>query len=226
MADSNKKASSEEITGKPQWFNMKTPKAPTSYMYLLKPDTKYKKDGEYSVTIVLDPEKNPEHKQFMDDLTKKTQEVFDRNVKKIKRGAEEFRLKPLFKAEYDDKDQKTGRFSIKFSTTRPYALFGPKASDGQIPKDSLKKIWSGSTCRISAQLKEHVDTSKKTIGFVMYFDKIQFIDILSAPKDINGSSGGSSFDDEVSSTGLPSVSAPDSTNEESQGTEDSGGGNF
>ena len=201
------------LLAKQPWINMKTPKVGTSFMYLLKPDTKYKADGSYSVTLVLDPT-NAEHKAFMDKINGMSQEVFDRRIKNIKREREDYRLKKLFKVEYarlseEDKakgldPQPTGKMTLKVSTSKPFALYGPKATDGQVSKETLKNIWSGSTCKVNILLKEHEDSSKKTLGFVVYFDKIQFIDIL---KGSGNNSGSNPFSDEEGTT----QASPDAT---------------
>lgn len=189
-------SSPQDTTNKDAWFSCRTPKAPCTYLYLLKPDTKFKAEGKYSITILLDP-KNSEHKAFLDLLNGKNDEVFTRRLAEIKRGREEFRKKPLFHIEYQKgTDVPTGMLSLKASTTKPFAIFGPKASEGQLPREFLKKVWSGSTCKIAISLKEHVDNSKKNIGYVVYFDKVQFIDIVSG----TGGNPGPAFDDEQGTT--------------------------
>lgn len=165
-----------EAKKKAVYIKKMTPKAEMKYPFLGEKQSEYQgKPQGWGCTFILDPKNNPEHAKFKDEMDKLTKDLFDREIQNIKRERDEYRIKPWCKKEYDKENNETGRFLFKISTKGSFSVFDAKAV--KLTPQQASGIWGGSTGRASLSMKEDVYSAKKTIGFVMYFDKVQVIDI-------------------------------------------------
>ena len=154
---------------KNDYFNSVTPFAPFRYIWLGRQDTKF--DPKYSVEIVLDPDNDPDHKQFMDDVDELNVEVADELLKGIKKGKKAYSPKEMFKEIEDDDGNPTGKYSLKATTKMK-----PKVVDADkniIPDETLCRCYSGTIGRLILGLKKSVVSTRKTVGLTVYLSKAQ-----------------------------------------------------
>lgn len=112
---------------KPKKEQFFTPIGVFKYAHLNKPDTRYKEDGEFSVTVALDKddEATAAFIKQIDKLTAQQQEAADEGWENAspkqkaawkKKGIEEPTLMPAYEDELDEDGDPTGRVLFKFKT--------------------------------------------------------------------------------------------------------------
>jgi len=163
------------------YITLVTPIGDLAYMYLARPDQKY---GNYSATVVLDPANNEEHKAFVEEWRKKSDELFARLKATLpEKKAKNYRHRE-FPYEQEDKEtgDVTGKFLIKAVTKHgpvtvvdcgdPDNKVGPK----EIPLATVGKLWSGSKGRLLLKMKETINSNRETIGYTVYLNKVQIVE--------------------------------------------------
>jgi len=94
-----------------------TPIAPCIYPFLKKPDTRWKKEGEYRVTLIFDSED-----EFLKEIEEKARKEFDiakNNLKPAQAAKLKF-ISPI-KPEVDDDDNPTGNMRLNFKSNTQYS---------------------------------------------------------------------------------------------------------
>jgi len=100
-----------------------SPVAPAMWPKLNRPDTKFKKEGEYSVQLRFDPKNNEDHKAFLASV----KEAEDAAHAKARRdeGDDDLKLAPSVIKPVKEKDESTGK---KVATGLYDVKFGMKAT--------------------------------------------------------------------------------------------------
>lgn len=105
-----------------------TPIKPCLFPFLNKPDTRWKKEGEYKVTLVFDQDD-----EFIDKLEKKAVKEFKEKKKSMKPAqANKLEYVSPVKVEVDDDDNETGNVRVAFKSNATYE------KDGEIFKRSMR----------------------------------------------------------------------------------------
>lgn len=165
----------EEKKKKTEWLNLMTPKVTMLFMNFVSPDAKYKK---YGATPLLDPN-ILEHKAFIDHVNKLNSDLFDREIVKITKDRDDYRVKKTFKDDYQ-KDKEgtetpTGflRFKLTSNERKPVRDASGK---NPVPDAQLVKMWSGTKGKLKISAKPYIDADKQRIGYVFYLQAVQIIE--------------------------------------------------
>ena len=156
-----------------------TPTGVALYPWLSKPDTKYNKDGEYKVALVLSKK---DAKPIIDDINGVFQENLDLEMKRQKKKTIKT-ANPPYADQLDDDGKPTGNVIIKFKSKAAYkpAIFDAK---GGVVTDA--EIWSGSEIRVNAAMYPYfVDSVGAGVSL-----KLRAVQII---KLVEGSEGAGRF---------------------------------
>lgn len=133
-----------------------SPKGVAGYPKLVRPDTKFKAEGEYSTTLTMD---------------KKTAQPFIETIKQA--FVEEFGAKAEPKANYPFKEE-DGKVSFKFKSKNKPKLYD---SHGKPIKDAEElNIGSGSTLKVAGAISCRQVSGKYYA--TLYMNQVQVIDLV------------------------------------------------
>ena len=153
---------------RPKEIILTSPKGIAKWAKLTKPDTKYKVAGEYSITLILDPE-DAATIEFVDSLKKANAKGFAAAKKaepKKKFTQEAIKVKPETRKIKDDKgevvgEEETGKLAVSFNCkaagTRKDGskwAFRPAVMDAKgkpVPADVL--IYGGSVVKVAYSIR-------------------------------------------------------------------------
>lgn len=210
-----------------------TPKGRFSFPKLHEPDTKFKKEGEYSVKLILGAED-------AQALIAKLQPLHDEAVEQGKekyaalpvktRKQTEFKVTPFYSPVYDkETEEETGEYEFNFKMTASGEIkSGPKAGQKWTRKPQLfdakgkplpksVQIWSGTIGKVAFEVGEGYYTTAAGAGISLRLNAVQVIELVSGgKKDAKGygftQEDGYEADEEFE----------DETEGQSEGGEDSG----
>lgn len=134
-----------------------SPKGSAGYPKLLKPDTKFKTEGEYSTSLTMDKKTA---KPLMDQI----EEAY----------TEEFGAKALPKANFPYKEDEEGNITFKFKSKQKPKLFDSKGMPIKVVDDL--NIGSGSTMKISGAISCRAVSGKNYA--TLYMNAVQIIDLV------------------------------------------------
>ncbi len=189
-----------------------TPAAPMPYIHIVTPDRYKLPDGsfappKYSVTLRLDS-KDPVVAAYLKALNDLNDTVGNELIPTITKDRKSYRIKDICKAEEDDDGNETGFYLLKATSKNKPVI---KDSANNIMSDAAAgRAFSGSTGRIVMSFRKSIDTQRKTVGLVLYLEKVQLISI------VEGASCAADF------TSVPGgfVAAPEAPDFDSDGTSD------
>ena len=134
-----------------------SPKGSAGYPKLLKPDTKFKAEGEYSTSLTMD-------KKTAKPLIDQIEEAY----------TEEFGAKALPKANFPYKEDEEGNITFKFKSKQKPKLFDSKGSPIKVVDDL--NIGSGSTMKVSGAISCRAVSGKNYA--TLYMNAVQIIDLV------------------------------------------------
>lgn len=134
-----------------------SPKGSAGYPKLLKPDTKFKAEGEYSTSLTMD-------KKIAKPLMDQIEEAY----------TEEFGAKALPKANFPFKEDEDGNITFKFKSKQKPKLFDAKGV--HIKDGSDLGIGSGSTMKVSGAISCRAVSGKNYA--TLYMNAVQIIDLV------------------------------------------------
>ena len=144
-----------------------TPEADLKYIYLARPDDKFG-TPKYSVTVILEPEKDKAHKAYVNKLLKLNDEVAQEKIAEVKSGRKAYRVKDLLREEEDDEGEPTGRLLLKIQTQKvPIVIDSAK---NQIGPNILGTVGSGSRGIVKVSWKKGTNSTQKTAGLIAYMN--------------------------------------------------------
>jgi hypothetical protein len=169
-----------------------TPAVAAIYPRLNEPDTKYKKEGEYSVKLPF------ADGQFPADLMSSLEEMLERkkdetlaSLKEKKQGAKikSLKTRSILTAETDkETGEETGRFTINAKMrasgiskktgkawTRSPKIFDAKGTDLKSPPS----IWGGSVLKVAGEAMAYYTPKDNEIGVAFYLEAVQIIKLVS-----------------------------------------------
>lgn len=153
---------------------------------LNEPDTKFKQEGEYTVSLAYDKD-DPEVTKLIRFLEKRRDEAFNdwlqENPKKKKTAS----AAPVFTDELDDDGEETGRVLLKFKmkasgvskkTNKPWKM-RPDIFDAKGQKiANPPQIGGGSTLKVSFELSGNFVESAKQFYLSLRLVAVQVIDLV------------------------------------------------
>lgn len=170
-----------------------TPAVAAIYPRLNEADTKYKKEGEYSVKLPF------AEGAFPADLMEKLEEMLERKkeetlaaLKEKKQGAKikSLKVRPILTAETDkETGEETGRFTINAKMrasgvskkngkawSRSPKLFDAKGTD---ISSKAPSIWGGSILKVAGEAMAYYTPKDNEIGVAFYLEAVQIIKLVS-----------------------------------------------
>lgn len=135
-----------------------SPKGSAGYPKLLKPDTKFKAEGEYSTSLTMDKKTA---KPLMDQI----EEAY----------TEEFGAKALPKANFPYKEDEEGNIIFKFKSKQKPKLYDSKGMPIKFVAENLN-IGSGSTMKVSGAISCRAVSGKNYA--TLYMNAVQIIDLV------------------------------------------------
>ena len=176
--------------------NPVTPVAPCLYPFLNKPDTRWKKEGEYKVSLVFDQDD-----EFITKVEKKAKKVFAEKKKSMKPAdAKKVEFVSPIKQEVDDNEKETGNVILGFKSNAQFVdkntdevtKVKMKVFDAQGKKiEDIPNIGNGSKLSISFNPMGSVIKDRKgNIDFYLslWMNAVQLVELIEYNPD--GSSYG------------------------------------
>lgn len=204
--------------------NFRSPLAIAKWVTLGKPDTKYKAEGEYRVTLSL-PKDATETVQFLAQLdgfyAVAVKAVKDKLLSDPKTKLKAKTLKTSnapYKADLDQEGNETGNvlvnFKAKASGTKkdgtPW-VFKPGMFDAKgLPITKETSVWGGSKLRVSYQVSDYYVAASGEAGLSLKLQAVQIIDLKTGGgrdasaygfEEEEGYSGESAHSDSAGATG-------------------------
>ena len=171
--------------------NFKTPIAIAKWVTLGKPDTKYKAEGEYRVTLSL-PKDAPETVKFLAQLDAfyvvAVKAVKDKLLSDPKTKLKAKTLKTSnapYKADLDQEGNETGNILVSFKAKAsgvkkdksPW-VFKPGMFDAKgIPIAKETSVWGGSKLRVSYQVSDYYVAASGEAGLSLKLQAVQILDL-------------------------------------------------
>lgn len=189
---------------KPQFF---TPIGVFKYAHLNKADTRYKEEGEHSVTMAFDKDDEPTTAfiEQMEKLVAKQQEAADEGWDNAsakqkaawkKKKISEPTLMPFFDDELDDEGDPTGRILFKFKTKASFEKDGKTIKktvtlvDGRgevIPAKKRPLVYAGTEGRVAFSVGFYFIAKDAEAYMSFYLNQAQITKLVS------GGGGSSAF---------------------------------
>lgn len=163
---------------------VKTPVGTAVFPHLNEPDTKFKEEGEYKVSLALSGDEASSLMASIDKMQDEALAAFKESSEgkgKKKVG----KAKPPYREELDEEDEPTGRTLFSFKSS-----YKPSIVDSKVkPISPDTKLWGGSEIRVNADVGGWHIPLQGGVGVTMYMKGVQVI------KAVGGNSGASDFDE-------------------------------
>jgi hypothetical protein len=167
---------------------MTSPKGIAKFPALSVPDTKFKKDGEFHVELLLD-ENDQANIKFVEGLRKLAEEAFQGFKAGLKKtAADKVRLHLPFKQDLNKEDEPTGYVAIPFKTAAQYI---DKKTQETIQKSvplfdakgkaitSKPNVGGGSVIKVSFVPFEFYNASADKAGVSLRLQAVQILELKS-----------------------------------------------
>lgn len=175
-----------------------SPKGIAVFPWLNKPDTKWKPEGEYKVTLRIGGEEGEAFKAAIDARAAKALEEAKRELieaakgdgKKLgaaKRAIEEMKVLSPVKPAYDDEGHETGEYEFSFKTK---ATVTDRKSGSSMPKklplfDAKRNpmtdnVWGGSVLKVAFEYMPYYNPATKQVGVSLRMSAVQVIELVSS----------------------------------------------
>lgn len=209
-----------------------TPKGTAIWPKLTAPDTQFKKEGEYSVKLALEPSKDPKVQGFLDEL----QARFDAYIDEVKAEvgpvkAKKLKLNEPFTPELDEAGEETGRVLVKFGMAAQFTdkktgqtkTMKPTIFDARgNPLANPPEIGNGSVLRVSYSIGGY--NTPQATGIKLYLNAVQIVELVEFGGGSNAKAFG--FDEEEGGYEAPATKAGFSDEEAGGDEEPEGSDDF
>lgn len=198
-----------------------TPPGRFKYPRLNEPDTKFKAEGEYSVSLVFEPDA-PGVQAMIDMADKGAAEILaeTKKAESTPAKAKKWESKYLpYKMEVDDEEEETGNIEFKFTmkasgvskkTGKPWkrkpAVFDSKGKP--LPADV--NVWGGTIGKIAYQVIPYAPTPQVGASVKFALEAAKIIDLVSGGEKDAGAYG---FGEEEDGYDAPAASEQDDTDD-------------
>jgi hypothetical protein len=172
-----------------------TPKGIAVYPWLQKPDTKFKKEGEFRVGLRLNPT-DPEVIAWMTEIEEIVDDEVRATTRTLKKGFTVNKRLP-WRDDKDDDDQPTGMIVASLHTKAAYLQDGVVVKKTCPIVDAKKApfkggtIGSGSTLKIVHEIKTYSKSDSdgkpfQNVGVSLYIRTVQVLDLVEFSVDLDG----------------------------------------
>lgn len=167
-----------------------SPAGVAKYPYLTNPDTQFSPEGEYKVSLLLDPAEHGEFLSRLDELVDKAVEQAKKELieKGRKAQAKQVLRQDPYREEYDEQGEPTGRVEVRFKSKalvktrdgktlelRP-ALFDAK---GQPINPNDISIYGGSVIRVNFTPRPYYIAGTRLAGVTLQINAVQVLELVS-----------------------------------------------
>jgi len=163
-----------------------SPKGVAVWPRLNEPDTKFKQEGEYTVSLAYDSD-DAEYNKLVKFLEKRRDELFQEFLSENPKKKKSAEVAPVFTEETDENGDETGRMLLKFKmrasgvskrTGKPFTM-RPDIFDAKGKKiEVAPQIGGGSTLKVSFELGGHFVESAKKFYLSLRLVAVQVIDLV------------------------------------------------
>jgi hypothetical protein len=183
-----------------------SPKGVAVFPWLTKPDTKFRAEGQYKVTLRVSEDEAEALKKQIDslseealketkkDLTKKLNEAATgRDKAKYKQAIESLEVNTPYSEAVDDEGNTTGELEFRFSTSavvkRKDGSTEPKALifvDAKKQRFNPPSVYGGSVLRIAYSASPYYVAARNSVGVSLYIQAVQVIKLVSGSDSGDG----------------------------------------
>ena len=170
---------------KKQFERITSPRGVAKWPKLTSPDTRFKKEGVYSVDLLLDPE-NKEVQEFISKIDAAVEESFTTSAADLK-GPKAKTLQRTFpyKPEVDEDGNETGMMVVNFKTNAQYTdkkgevhEVRPALYDAKGNKITRKlNVGSGSVMKVNGILMPYYMANGNKAGVSLRMNAVQIIEL-------------------------------------------------
>lgn len=163
-----------------------SPKGIAVWPRLNEPDTKFKQEGEYTVSLAYDSD-DPEYNKLEKLLEKRRDELFAEWLSENPKKKKVAEVAPVFTEETDENGDETGRKLLKFKmrasgvskrTGKPFTM-KPDIFDAKGKKlEVAPQIGGGSVLKVSFELGGHFVESAKKFYLSLRLVAVQVIELV------------------------------------------------
>jgi len=186
-------------------MNVVTPKGKALWCKITEPDRKYNEFGEYSTSLVLDPEDDAV-RAFVDKLETLRDVALAETKETLGPKGAMYKPRGIATAEFDQDGKPTGMVIIKVKLKDVDKRTAAGQADritvvdaGKVPVSPVPLIGNGSIIRCAAYANPYTMANNKEVGISLIWTKMQLIELVSF------STGGEDFDEE---DGFAAAAAP------------------
>lgn len=173
------------------------PRAGTSFVWLNKPNTKFKPEGVYECTCRFDPDDDAVQEvittltKLRDEYTKEKRAELAEGDGKAKKKAKELTTVDIGRPDVDDDGEETGLLLLKGKTTasgtkkdgstwtRKPAIFDAKGKKLTNPPS----IFGGSEVKMAVTAAPYYTPKDNEVGITLYLDAVQVLKLVSGNGD-------------------------------------------
>lgn len=173
-----------------EYVTYTAPQGIANYPWIGKPDTKFKKQGVFKCSTILEGEPAEEMKQLLADLRAEAYEELIQKVKPAKRKTVTVLETNIVEPECDEEGEETGRTIFKFKQNAvipgkdgaedkkvTIPVFGPNG------KPSKKAVFGGSTVKVAFRIRPYYSAKDNEIGLVGDLAAVQWLELASRDSD-------------------------------------------
>lgn len=192
----------------PKYEKAISPKGIAVYPHLNKPDTKWKPEGEFKVTLRIAGGEAEAFKSAIEERVSKALEEAKKELlekaagdgKKLaqaKRVIEELKVLSPVKPAYDDDGNETGDIEVAFKTKATVTDRKTGATiQKKLPLFDAKRqpmgenVWGGSQLKVAFEYMPYYNPATKQVGVSLRMNAVQVIELVSSSSAGNGNSFG------------------------------------
>lgn len=158
-----------------------SPRGPVKWPWVTRPDTKYNKDGQFKVDLILEGDAADEMIALIDEAAEARYAEAQKSVKPQKK--KDMSTQVPYEPEFDDEGEETGRTVFKF---RQNATIKFKNDDGTEDVQKVKiavfngkgkpvgsvKLGGGSECKVGFTMRPYYNAKDNAVGVRLDFGAV------------------------------------------------------
>jgi hypothetical protein len=161
--------------------NMVSPIGTAKWAWVNKPKTTFKKDGEYTLSLIVPVDEAQSLIEIINEMT-------DAHFNETYNGLKEKDRKQLkkhypFSNEETDEGEETGNIEFKFRVNATYEKDGQKKTFAPAIVDKMGReldrekhlVYGGSIVRVSFNPSAYYNSTNKTVGVTLYLNGVQVL---------------------------------------------------
>lgn len=167
-----------------------TPQGEASYPHIVEPQTKFKEDGEYNVTMYFDEKSGGEFVESLNEAynqaCEEAKEKYEEQKPQYKKDNPDINFEQFYREEVDDNGFSTGRIFVRFKCkakikTKDNKIFEKKVAiydryNQPMPVEKAKKVSSGSIMKVAFKASPYFVPAGCKVGISLNLEAVQVIE--------------------------------------------------